>query len=220
MKRFFPILVSIVFVSLTAERSFAQVSYDFRGTISTSNSSVYHVGDSLELTFNLASQIPASQSSPFPGFTQYQFTVLSATMTVNGNTVSLPYSNPTQTPVFTDAFTTAVFPEFGFGDQEANTGLSNPSEYEFSLNSRSAADVNSYMLPLPGLPVSDFAEHFIKAYDSSGNGGEAQITSYSVTGLSIPEPSTYAAIAGAFALGAAIISKRKKALDARPDKAG
>jgi hypothetical protein len=215
MKLSSTILGSVVFVLSITGRCFSQVTYDFQGVISSSNSSIYPIGDSLDFTFTLASQTPASHMVIFPGYTQYTFSVLSATMSINGDKILLPALAPSpwglNVPVETDSSTTGI--EYGFGDQTDYTGLYGnylPHDCEFRFASTSAANVDSNMLPLPGLPISDFSENVLAVYDQYGNDGRAEITSYSVTGLAaIPESSSFALIISVLTLFGVIILRYK-----------
>jgi hypothetical protein len=79
--------------------------------------------------------------------------------------------------------------EFGLTAQSASTGLTNPTQFQFSLFSESSLAVDSNYLPLPGLPMSTFYTPLIRAFDNTfgvdGNYwtgmAEATVTSYSIT---------------------------------------
>ncbi len=193
MNRLSKFLTISVLALLFLCRGSASVTYEFKGTIDYSTSSVYTLGQSLDLTISLPSAVPTFGYQVIPGWWSNYFGPPTTTLTIAGTSYSLPPIGIT-----TSGSVSPFGDEYGFIAQGYNLGLPNLSQFEFGFWSSLPQFVDSNFLPLPGLPVSDFTGPLIRVFDDTfgvaGNYwtgmGEAQITSYSVQGLSTPEDSS------------------------------
>lgn len=200
-------LFLILTLSLASVGANAQSTtvYDFQGIIDFSTSSVFNDAESVDLSFTLSSIQPFSSSQQSgPGDYVYNlFQVPSVTFAVNGKTyvwedtaVSAAVSSANSWNGFATGWNT-------LGDVDLQTVV-----LGFQTTDRSA--VSSYGLPLGNVPLSDFSAA-ITLYDAtyvpatSSGYASAAITGYSVE--AIPEPSAYAAVLGAAALGLAVVRR-------------
>lgn len=201
--------------ALLGSACFAEKNFDFKGTINFSNSSQNLVGQELEYSFTLLSDVPAFSYEPLPGWRENDFLASSVLLKVNGTAYALPDDF-----IGAIAYQNDFGDEFGFVAGQRYTGLANPQQVEFGFFSTSPANVDSNYLPLPTLPVSNFNGLIRILDDTYGVDGnyyqglaDATVTSYTVTGspLSpVPEPATYGAMGAVSLLGlvaASVVSR-------------
>lgn len=191
----------------------AQILLDFKGTINSSTSSIFTVGQSLDFSLTTASSTPSQTTSVSLGGTVYTFTtVTDATLTIDGTSYDLGHIS-TGTESLPNGTPGIPSPIFGI-DAISGTIDPNATEVGVRLESSSPSAIDANYFPLASLPLSSFDVAstlyvFDPTYTGAPSGpgqGIASIASYSLT--YVPEPATWSALAGVAVLAGALIRRR------------
>jgi hypothetical protein len=189
---------------LGGSQAFAQL-YTFTGTITSSQTALASVGDSVVVQYHL--DIPLSTVFADPSLGIYYYNCDWTSMSVGG--VELFRRRDILVGKY------GLSGHYGIGQaHEGSFGVL--SGYVIGLESSQKTITSPSGLILPDLPISAFAIHFGRILDQGydplnypAHSAEFDITAYRVSGLpsAVPEPSTYA-IYGSIALAALVIYRR------------
>lgn len=196
---------------LLADRASAQSLFEFRGTVVSTTSAVYQVGDTIDLRLGLASNTPIFSFTPSyaTSGTCNEFQMSSFAVTVNGTDIPLAIASViTDYQLVESGYT---YNGIAFGSAGTVQAGANPAYVDLDFLSGDVNDVNQYGLPLGGLPLAHFSGS-MQLSDTTWTGGSSgyawvQITDYSV--IAVPEPSVYGVVAGVAGLIVAIGSRRR-----------